>query len=101
MNNKKIIGTLGISAKAGKVSSGEFATEQAVKKGKAYLVLVAGDASENTRKKFFNICEYYQVPFFVFSDRASLGNAVGKEFRASLAVTDVNLAKLIEKQFVE
>lgn len=101
MNSKKLIGTLGISAKAGKVSSGEFATEQAVKKGKAFLVIVAEDASENTRKKFANMCEYYQVPFYVFSDRVSLGNAIGKEFRASLAVVDENLAKLIEKQFVE
>lgn len=47
------------------------------------------------------MCEYYQVPFYVFSDRVSLGNAIGKEFRASLAVVDENLAKLIEKQFVE
>lgn len=92
---------LGISAKAGKVASGEFQTEQAVKKGKAYLVITAGDASENTRKKFANMCEYYQVPFFLFSDRISLGNAIGKEFRASLAVVDENLAKVIEKHFVE
>ena len=35
----------GLAAKAGKVVSGEFATEKAVKTGKAYLVITAQDAS--------------------------------------------------------
>ena len=34
----------------------------------------------------------------VFSDKVSLGNACGKEFRASLAVTDQGLAKAVVKQ---
>ena len=41
----------GLAAKAGKVVSGEFATEKAVKTGKAFLVITARDASENTKKK--------------------------------------------------
>ena len=41
---------LGIAAKSGSVVSGEFSTEKAVKEGRAYLVIVAGDASENTKK---------------------------------------------------
>ena len=36
---------LGLAMKAGKVSSGEFATEQAVKSGSAYLVILAETAS--------------------------------------------------------
>ena len=43
---------LGLAMKAGKVSSGEFATEQAVKSGSAYLVILAETASANTQKKF-------------------------------------------------
>ena len=42
---------LGLAMKAGKVSSGEFATEQAVKSGSAYLVILAETASANTQKK--------------------------------------------------
>ena len=34
----------------------------------------------------------------VFASKDSLGNACGKEFRASLAVMDTGLAKAIEKQ---
>ena len=44
------------------------------------------------------MCEYYQVPFYEFGEKTELGNAIGKEFRASLAVTDENLASALEKQ---
>ena len=36
---------LSLAAKAGKVASGEFSVEKAVKSRKAHLVLVADDAS--------------------------------------------------------
>lgn len=89
---------LGLATKAGKTVTGEFSTEKAVKEGRACLVVVATDASDNTKKKFRNMCDYYQVMMKEFSDKDSLGNACGKEFRASLAVTDSGLAKAVEKQ---
>lgn len=97
MNKNKALSMLGLATKAGKTLTGEFSTEKAVKEGKACIVLVAADASDNTKKKFRNMCNYYQVTMKVFSDKASLGNACGKEFRATLAVTDNGFAKAIEK----
>lgn len=96
--NNKALSMLGIATKAGKTVTGEFSTEKAVKEGSAYLVVVAGDASNNTKKKFRNMCDYYQVTIKVFADKDSLGNACGKEFRASLAVTDEGLANAVIKQ---
>lgn len=97
MKQNKALSMLGIATKAGKTVTGEFSTEKAVKEGKAGIVLVAEDASDNTKKKFRNMCNYYHVTMKVFSDKYSLGNACGKEFRASLAVTDAGLARAIEK----
>ncbi len=96
--NNKALSMLGIATKAGKTVTGEFATEKAVKEGSAYLVVVADDASDNTKKKFRNMCEYYQVTLKVFADKNALGNACGKEFRASLAVIDEGLANAVMKQ---
>ena len=45
-NKQKILNMIGLAQKAGKVASGEFSTEKAVKTGKAYTVIVADDASE-------------------------------------------------------
>ncbi|MGN0155232.1 MAG: L7Ae/L30e/S12e/Gadd45 family ribosomal protein [Lachnospiraceae bacterium] len=98
MKQNKALSMLGLATKAGKTVTGEFSTEKAVKEGMAYIVLVASDASDNTKKKFRNMCNYYHVTMRVFSDKISLGNACGKEFRASLAVTDAGLAKAVEKQ---
>ena len=61
-NNNKVLSLLGLATKAGKIASGEFSTEKSVKSGKGFLVLVAADASENTKKKFRNMCEFYEGP---------------------------------------
>lgn len=82
MKPDKVLSMLGIAAKAGSVASGEFSTEKAVKDGKAYLVIVASDASENTQKMFRNMTDFYQVPMYVYSDKETLGHFIGKEFRA-------------------
>lgn len=98
MAQNRALSMLGIATKAGKVQTGEFSTEKAVKEGAACLVIVAADASDNTKKKFYNMCNYYEVAIKIFADKNSLGNACGKEFRASLAVTDLGLANAVLKQ---
>lgn len=100
MNKQKAMSLIGLSMKAGKVFSGEFSTEKAVKTGKAYMVIVSEEASANTKKKFRNMCEFYHVPYHEFGEKTELGRAIGKEFRASIAVTDENLAAALEKQLV-
>jgi ribosomal protein L7Ae-like RNA K-turn-binding protein len=97
IQSKKILGTLGLAMKAGNVVSGEFMTEKAIHDGTAGLVIVAEDASANTKKKFSNSCSFYHVPYAVFGDKDTLGKAIGKQFRASLAVTDRGFAKSIGK----
>lgn len=96
MKPDKVLSMLGIAAKSGSIASGEFSTEKAVKDGKAYLVIVAGDASENTQKMFRNMTEFYEVPMYLYGDKETLGHFIGKEFRASLAVTNEGLAHSIE-----
>lgn len=98
MKNNKILSYIGLATKAGKAVSGEFTTEKAVKTGKAQLVIVAADASDNTKKKFKNMCTFYKVPIYFIEDKTNLGRAMGKEFRASLALTDDNFSKAIVKE---
>ena len=57
MKPDKILSLVGLATRAGKTASGEFCTEKEVKTGRAALVIVAGDASENTKKKFRDMCE--------------------------------------------
>jgi ribosomal protein L7Ae-like RNA K-turn-binding protein len=89
---KSILSLLGISMKAGKIKAGEFQTEEAVKSQEARLVIIAADASENTKKKFSDKCTFYEVPVFIFGTKEELARAIGKENRSSMAVTDEGLA---------
>lgn len=98
MKNNKTLSLIGLATKAGKTVSGEFSTEKSVKTGKGFLVMVAEDASENTKKKFRNMCTFYEVPIRFLSDKEALGRAMGKEYRACLAVQDENFAKAILKE---
>lgn len=96
----RVLSMLGIAAKAGKVVSGEFSTEQAVKSGAAYFVAVAEDASKNTTKKFQDMTSFYDVPFVIYGTKETLGGCIGKEYRSSLAVTDEKLAEAVKKKLL-
>ena len=90
-----------MAQKAGRIASGEFSTEKAVKEGRAFLVIVSEEASANTSKKFVNMCTYYRVPCWKYGRKEELGAAIGKEFRASLAVLDEHFAEAIAKRLEE
>ena len=91
----KVYSMLGLATKAGKVVSGEFATDKSVKSATAWLVIVSEDASDNTKKMFYNMCKFYEVPLYFYGTKDELGHAIGKELRSSLAVTDLGLADAI------
>lgn len=97
-NNNKVLSYLGLAMKSGNLASGEFSTEKAVKEKKAYLVIVSEDASDNTKKMFTNMCTFYHVPIYFFSEKNQLGHAIGKQYRASLAILDRGLADVVRKQ---
>ena len=98
-NRQKILNLIGLATKAGKTASGEFSTEKAVKSGKAHLVIVSEEASDNTKKMFTNMCTYYKVPYFEFGSKEELGHILGKQMRASLAVIDENFSNALLKHF--
>lgn len=97
MKEKKIYSLLGLATRSRNIVSGEFLTEKAVKGGDAYLVIVGQDSSDNTKKMFTNMCEFYQVPIYFFGKKEDLGHAMGKELRAAVAITDPGFAKSLTK----
>lgn len=101
MKQNKILSLLGLATKAGNVVSGGFLTEKVVKSYEAKLVIISEDASDNTKKKFQNMCEFYHVPWYIWGDSEELGHAIGKEFRVSVAVTEKGFAEIIMKQMKE
>ena len=94
----KILSMLGIAARGRNLVSGEFMTERIIKEHKAYVVLVAYDASDNTKKMFRDMGAYHRVPVYIYGTKEGLAHAIGQEMRASLAVTDEGIARSIIRQ---
>lgn len=95
MTRNKISGLLGIAAKAGKAASGELAATEAIRSGRAELVLIAKDASDNTKDRFVSMCLGHKAAACGYSTKEDLGRCIGKAERSVLAVTDRGLAEAL------
>ena len=71
MTDNRIYTFLGLAAKAGRLISGDETCEGR-EEGKVRLVIVAEDASDNTRKKFEDICGYRDIAMRFLGKRRNL-----------------------------
>lgn len=97
MINKKILGLIGLSAKARKISFGSDSVEDSIKNRKVTLIIVAEDSSERTKDKFKYLSEKYKVPIIIIGKIEGLSKAIGKSNKAILGIEDINLSKEIQK----
>ncbi len=96
MSENKIYSFIGLARKAGKLALGESLTEQAVKRGKAELVLITQDASDNTKNKIETAVYGRNIPMLQFGSKEKLGHILGKTFFSAIAVTDKGFAERIK-----
>lgn len=92
----RILYMLSLCQKSGNMVSGEESCEKAIRAGKAKIIILSEDASENTRKKFKNSSDFYKVPLYFFSTKEELGHTIGKRFRAVLTITDEGLGNKLK-----
>ena len=97
MINKKILGLIGLSAKAGKISFGSDSVEEQIKKKKIKLVIIAEDSSERTKDKFKKLSEDNDVSYIIVGKMEELSKAIGKSNKAIIGIKDLNLSKEIQK----
>lgn len=86
---------LGFAQKAGKLLSGDFACEKAIKGGKAKLAVLDASASQATGERYRGLCEREGVPFLEFDD---MDAAIGRYGRKIAVVTDGGFARMIQQK---
>ncbi len=91
--NPKVQSLLGLARRAGKLEIGDESCLKAVRSGRAQLVIVAGDASAGTLKKYQDKCSHYQVPYVQAGSRYEIGQAIGRAEQVVVAVNDQGFAK--------
>lgn len=93
----RVLSMIGLAAKAGRLVSGEFSVESAIKKGKSFLIICAVDASDATKKSYRDAGAFYHVPVYEYGTKETLGRYCGKEYRSAAAITDEGFAKAIKE----
>lgn len=90
----KGLGFIGLARKAGKLAVGADLTVEAVRAGRARLVLLAADAAENTRKRVCDKCAHYKAACVETAyTRETLGRAVGAGSLSCAAFLDAGFAE--------
>lgn len=91
----KVYGTLGIAMRARKLSMGDAVLDD-IRNKKAKLVIIAADASDNTKKKITDKCQFYDVEYVFIENSMLLNQAIGKTNRMAVAVIEEGFAKSIK-----
>ena len=93
------LGLLGLMRRAGQLATGEEGVRQAVRAGKAKLILLASDASQNAKERAEGFASRAQVPLQVLpADKATLSRAAGVAGGAMFAACDDGFAAALQKK---
>lgn len=101
MMENRIYQMIALCQKARGLVAGEFACKQAVLEKKAQIVIVATDASNNTKKLFYDKASYRQITCVEWGTKEELGRRLGKEPRAVIAIVDTHFATKINQMILE
>lgn len=89
---QKLLNFLGLAFKAGQLISGEAQVLKALSANQLFLVLIANDTGQSTRKKIYDKTTYYHVPIHDDLSTEQLTKALGRP-RKIIGITDAGFAK--------
>lgn len=95
---ERIVSTLALANKAGRIVSGTEKVMDALRKGNVALLLLAEDISEDSATKFLAIADRTGVESFRFSLKERLGAPLGKEIRSAVAVAPGPFAESLRRE---
>ena len=93
--NKKVYSMLGLCMKAGYLQCGMDACIESIKNCNSYLVIVAENASLNTKEKIKNIATEYKTEIVFFGEKDILSKSIGKSEKVIFSITDSGFANRI------
>jgi len=95
MMTDKTLRYMGFAKKAGSLVTGVNTCTFTMNKGRAALVILAEDISENSEKKIMKEIRRSGTPFVKYGKKADMSHAVGQAERSVFAITDDQFAKTI------
>lgn len=92
-----MINNLGLAYRARKLVIGTEMTIESIRKQKVFLVILAHDASELTKKKIIDKSHFYQVEVSQALSSRQLSDAIGKKGVKVVGITDRGFSQLLSK----
>ena len=93
MNGNEIKGILGLCVRAGQAVFGEESCRKSISAGQCGAVLLDNGASQNTQKRYEELCRFSEVPLIMLPENL-LGEATGKP-GVAMAVRKGTLAERV------
>jgi predicted RNA-binding protein YlxR (DUF448 family) len=98
LQEERVIATMALANKAGRVVSGSDKVMDALRKGSVALLILAEDISPDSAAKFKAIADKTGVESFRFSLKESLGSPIGKELRSAVAIMTGPFAEKLHRE---
>lgn len=96
--SRRSLNYLGIAKRSGNLICGTDMVIKNLTTGKIKIILLANDASNNTKDKIIKKAFYYQIQVYEVFSSVELSNAVGADHLMIMAITDDGLAKAFLKE---
>lgn len=87
--------SISMARRANKIVIGDTLIEK-IRKEQVYFVIVASDASDNTKKLILNKCKYYSVECVIILNKEIISRLVSKNLVSAIGISDINLAHKIK-----
>lgn len=97
INNKRVLGLLGLCTKAGEISFGTDACIDLIQKNKVKLIIVAEDAADRTKRNFKFLCNKNNIQIVEFGTIEEVSKAIGKKNKAVIGIKNNSLSNEIYK----
>lgn len=97
-NVKNIQFALGLAQKAGKLVSGDWAVRDSLKQKKIKLIVLATDASQNSKKEVYQLARSQKIEIIEEITACEIGSAIGKGKRICAGILDINFVNLLKSK---
>ncbi|MDD2430302.1 MAG: ribosomal L7Ae/L30e/S12e/Gadd45 family protein [Firmicutes bacterium] len=88
---------LGIARKSGDLLIGSKASEEAILRRKAKLIILSEDAGNSTKRNFSHLAQKFQIEIMSFPSKESLGALIGFKEAAVIVLTNEDFVESVKK----
>ena len=93
VTKERILSSIGLSFRAGILTSGFDAGELAMRSGAAELLILSEDGSEKQKEKLERVARDEDVECRKIATAEELGRAIGKDHRIAIVILDQGMGK--------